>query len=176
MPGVDDPRFERAVIYICSHAPEIGAMGLILNKPIMNITFEDLLKQTEIDYQEPLPATPILYGGPVDPHRGFVLHSLDYREEETLVIPETSLGLTTTFEILKERVEGAGPRHFLLTLGYAGWEPLQLEKEILDNQWIHTNLKDLDLLIQTRWATKWQDCLRAAGISLDNLSGEAGHA
>jgi putative transcriptional regulator len=61
-------------------------------------------------------------------------------------------------------------------LGYAGWDPGQLEKEILDNQWIHAGLSDLDLLFQTRWPTKWQDCLKAGGISLDTLSGEAGHA
>ena len=176
MPGLDDPRFERAVIYICVHESDTGTMGLILNKPITNVTFEDLMKQTDLPYHHPLPETPVLYGGPVDPHRGFVLHSLDYREEETMPIAGTALGLTTTLDILKERSEGNGPQHFLLTLGYAGWNPLQLEKEILNNQWIHARLDDLDLLFQTRWPTKWQNCLKAAGIPLDHLSGEAGHA
>jgi putative transcriptional regulator len=176
MPGLDDPRFERTVIYMCIHDADSGAMGLILNKPMTNVTFDELLKQTDIPSRSPLPPTPVLYGGPVETHRGFVLHSLDYQAEETLVIPSTSLGLTTTLDILKERSEGRGPHHFLLALGYAGWDPLQLEKEILNNQWIHANLNDPDLLFQTRWQTKWQDCLNAAGISLDTLSGEAGHA
>jgi putative transcriptional regulator len=176
MPGLDDPRFERSVIYICIHDADTGAMGLILNKPVTNVTFEELLKQTDIPSRSPLPPTPVVYGGPVETHRGFVLHSLDYRTEETLIIPGTSLGLTTTLDILKERAEGRGPHRFLLALGYAGWDPLQLEKEILNNQWIHANLNDPDLLFQTRWQTKWQDCLNAAGISLDTLSGEAGHA
>jgi putative transcriptional regulator len=176
MPGLDDPRFERSVIYICIHDADTGAMGLILNKPVTNVTFEELLKQMDISHPEPLPPTPVLYGGPVDPNRGFVLHSLDYQTEETLPVSGTSLGLTTTLEILKERADGRGPRHFLLALGYAGWDPGQLETEILANQWIHASLDDLDLLFQTRWPTKWQDCLKAAGISLDTLSGEAGHA
>lgn len=178
MPHLDDPRFAKSVIYMCVHDADSGSMGLILNKPVTNVTFQDLLKQADIPHRASLSlaTTPVIYGGPMDPHRGFVLHSLDYESEETLIIPDTSLGLTTTLEILKAHADGAGPRHFLLALGYAGWEPLQLEKEILENQWIHANITDTDLLFHTRWATKWQDCLNAAGLSLDTLSGQAGHA
>jgi putative transcriptional regulator len=176
MPGMEDPRFHRTVIYLCMHDADTGAMGIILNKPITNIAFENLLKQADIAFEDPLPPTPILHGGPVDTNRGFVLHTLDYQTEETILIPGSALGLTTTLEILKDRAEGNGPQHFLLALGYAGWNPMQLEKELSENQWMNVTLENPDLLFHTRWSTKWQMCLEAAGIPLDHLSGEAGHA
>jgi putative transcriptional regulator len=178
MPQLEDPRFHRAVVYVCAHDPETGAMGIILNKPVTNIAFEDLLKECQVSLNPAasLPATPIVYGGPVEPNRGFVLHTLDYKTDETVPVAGTSLGLTTTLEILRDRAEGRGPTRILLALGYAGWTPMQIETEMANNSWINVNIRDLDLLFSSRWTLKWQLCLESSGISLNNLSSDAGHA
>ena len=48
MPGMTDPRFEKSIIYICAHNEE-GAMGLVLNRPIVSMSFAEMLKQLGID-------------------------------------------------------------------------------------------------------------------------------
>src|SRR5258708_26520296 len=124
MPGIGDPRFERALILICAHDHE-HAIGLALNRPVEGLTVPDLLEGLEIKSTIRLPPDLVLIGGPVERERGFVLHTDDYQGEHSLeVAPDQGLGvaLTATREILEAMANGnGGPVRSLLALGYSGW-------------------------------------------------------
>jgi putative transcriptional regulator len=173
MPQMADARFARSVIYVCAHTAD-GAMGLVINREIDSITFPGLLKQLEIDVPGADDQIRIMFGGPVETGRGFVLHSPEYTHESTMLIGN-EVGLTATMEILKDIAKGAGPRRSLLALGYAGWAPGQLDSEIQANGWLHVPA-DPDLIFAENLGTKWDDALGILGISSVLLSGDAGHA
>ncbi len=173
MPAMSDPRFERSVIYLCVHN-EDGAMGLVLNKLMDSLTFDELLDQLDITAGPVDDAIQIHFGGPVETGRGFVLHSGDYTKEGTVVM-ENGVGLTATIDILRDIAGGTGPQDHLLALGYAGWGPGQLDAEIQQNAWLNVQADDT-LVFDTDVATKWERALAKIGIDLTLLSGEAGHA
>ncbi len=173
MPGIGDPRFERSVIFVCSHSAE-GAMGLIVNRPFEGLTFRELLEQLEIEVSEPVVDIPIQVGGPVETGRGFVLHSTDFIQDTSLVVTER-IALTATVDILKAIAEGGGPRHRLLLLGYAGWAPGQLEAEIQANGWL-TAPADESLIFETPLPDIWPRAMRMLGVDVSMLSGSMGHA
>ncbi len=173
MPGIGDPRFERSVIFVCSHSAE-GAMGLIVNRPFEGLTFRELLDQLEIEVGEPVVDIPIQVGGPVETGRGFVLHSTDFIQDTSLVVTER-IALTATVDILKAIAEGSGPRHRLLLLGYAGWAPGQLEAEIQANGWL-TAPADESLIFETPLPDIWPRAMRMLGVDVSMLSGSMGHA
>jgi putative transcriptional regulator len=114
------------------------------------------------------------FGGPVDPGRGFVLHSADYREEGTLEIAD-EFAMTATLDILRAMGKGEGPSRCLLALGYAGWAPGQLDAEIHANGWLSV-AADATLVFDADDDSKWQRALAKLGVSPEMLSGEAGHA
>ncbi|WP_308911913.1 YqgE/AlgH family protein [Pseudokordiimonas caeni] len=173
MPGMTDPRFDRSVIYICTH-DSAGAMGLIINQPIDFLTFEGLLDQLEITAAPEVPEVPIHCGGPVEPGRGFVLHSADFVQDSTLIVSET-LALTATVDVLKAIAGGTGPRNHLLALGYAGWGAGQLESEITQNAWL-TAEADEEIIFHTDVDQKWPRTMAMLGIDISMLSSLAGHA
>lgn len=173
MPNMTDPRFDRSVIYMCSH-DESGAMGLVINQAFHSLTFEGLLEQLEIDAPDPAPQLVIHTGGPVEPGRGFVLHSADYVQESTLVVSET-LALTATVDILTALAHGRGPMHHLLALGYAGWGAGQLEAEIQANSWL-TAEADEEIIFNTELEQKWPRAMAKLGVNISMLSSDAGHA
>ncbi len=181
MPGIGDPRFDRSVIYMCSHNTD-GAMGFVVNKPAANITFKELLSRLDIipagegiELPEETGQVHVHFGGPVETGRGFVIHSADYfLKDSTLPINE-NVGLTATLEILRAIATGRGPRRVLLTLGYAGWGPGQLEEEIKQNGWLHCE-PDEELLFGADLEAKYAHALRKIGIDPRMLSSEAGHA
>jgi len=173
MPGIGDPRFDRSVIYMCGHS-EDGAMGLIVNKPVDDVTFPELLEQLGIE-TPPEEQIRVLFGGPVETGRGFVLHSADYFVDGSTLKVSEEIGLTATIEILEQIAEGDGPDHSLLALGYAGWAPGQLEEEILSNGWLHCE-PSADLLFGTADSQKWVQALKELGIDPAQLSGDAGRA
>jgi putative transcriptional regulator len=173
MPSMGDPRFEKSVIYMCAHS-EDGAMGLIVNQPLEELNFPDILEQIGI---EPSPACERIMvhcGGPVETARGFVLHSSDYQMDGTMVVDET-VALSATTEILKAIAYGTGPKRCLMALGYAGWGAGQLDEEIKSNAWLSVPA-DSDLLWSDDCDHKWERALNILGISPAMLSGEAGHA
>lgn len=179
MPTMTDQRFEQAVIYVCAHSDE-GAMGLVINKPAENINFGELLvrlnivgKDNPIDVSEL--EQPVLYGGPVDPGRGFVLHSGDYNTHGNTLAINDQVGLTATLDVLQEIASGSGPKQSLLALGYAGWSPGQLENELMQNGWLHCDADD-DLLFGTALEQKYQQALEKIGINPAMLSADAGRA
>lgn len=173
-PSIGDQRFSRSVIYICTHNEE-GAMGLILNNPMPNMTFRDLLAQIGIEPQDPTAHKRLVhYGGPVETGRGFILHSLDFRRETTLSVDE-EYGLTATMDILETIANGTGPQKALLALGYAGWGPGQLEQELQANGWLTADADD-ELIFDEDLPTKWERALNKIGAKVEMLSGDAGHA
>ncbi|MEL6207608.1 MAG: YqgE/AlgH family protein, partial [Pseudomonadota bacterium] len=151
MPGMGDPRFERSVIFLCAHSDE-GAMGLVVNHPVADLTFGELLSQLEIETSEPIESIPVHMGGPVEHGRGFVLHSGEYRESEATLEVEGGFGMTATLDILEDIAGGRGPRAILMALGYAGWGPGQLEGEIARNAWL-TCASNSELVFGTRAPT-----------------------
>lgn len=174
MPAMSDPRFDRAVIYICAHGAE-GTMGLIVNKPLAGLRFSELLGQLDITATEALRELRVLVGGPVEDSRGFVLHSLDYQIRDATTEIAEGIGLTSTLEILQELAQGRGPAQVALTLGYAGWGPGQLEGELAQNAWL-TAPASPDLLFGRAHEHKWTAALKSLGVDPLLLSSEAGHA
>ncbi|TDI68334.1 MAG: YqgE/AlgH family protein [Alphaproteobacteria bacterium] len=173
MPQMADPRFAQTVIYLCAHTAD-GAMGLVINRQIDSITFPGLLRQLEIEVADADDQIRVMFGGPVEMARGFVLHSQDYVQDSTLLIGD-GVGLTATLEILKDMARGAGPKRCLLALGYAGWAAGQLDHEIQANGWLHAPA-DENLIFGDEAGSKWDRALGILGISAALLSGEAGHA
>lgn len=173
MPSMPDPRFTRTVTYICSHSPE-GAMGIVLNRLYGELNFRGLLSQLDITLSLGAPDLPVHFGGPMEPARGFVLHSAEYRREGTMMIDD-AIALTATVEILQALADGAGPDRALLALGYAGWGAGQLDAEMQANGWLVAPA-DEDTIFNPHTESKWEQALGKIGISPLMLSGEVGHA
>ncbi|MDF3034235.1 MAG: hypothetical protein K0R76_1189 [Alphaproteobacteria bacterium] len=173
MPFLPDPRFSHAVIYVCGHDAQ-GAMGLIINKGLPTVTFEELLAQIGVDVSPVKTQIPIHYGGPVEIGRGFVLHSSDYVTESTVLI-EKDFAMTATLDILRAIAMNQGPRDTLLALGYVGWGAGQLEQEIQDNGWLTIDAKP-ELIFDPDLDHKWRQALATLGVDPAGLSFEVGHA
>ena len=175
MPGIGDPRFERAVIMMCVHSSE-HAMGIAVNRPVQGLIVPDLLERLGIKTEIRLPDRSVLAGGPVERERGFVLHTDDYQAPQSTLSVADGLALTATREVLEAMASRAsGPRQAILALGCAGWSPGQLEREIKENVWL-TCEADAELIFDDDHDSKWERALRKLGISPAMLSLEAGHA
>jgi putative transcriptional regulator len=165
MPSMEDPRFTRSVICLCAHSPE-GAMGIVLNRAIENLTFDELLKQLDVTPVPPQRRISLHAGGPVEGGRGFVLHTQDWSSEGSLTI-EGGFALTASVDILKAIAGGEGPRQGLLALGYAGWGPGQLESEIQHNAWLSVSPDEAILFTEEDQDAKWRRAL--AKLKVDPL-------
>ena len=175
MPGMADPRFERAVIYMCVHSLEEGTMGLIINKPLPDVRFDDILSNLKIHPRSTsCSSIQVHRGGPVQTQLGFILHSGDYKKEGTLVV-DSEISLSTTTEVLRAIAEGTGPDRNLMALGYAGWDSQQLDNEIKRNAWLNVPA-DAELLFSREYDSKWEKALAKLGIAAHQLSSVAGHA
>ena len=173
MPGMQDERFYKTVIYLCAHTDD-GAMGLVLNQVIKGLSFPGLLEQLGIDGGVSDRSVPIHFGGPVESGRGFVLHSNEYQQDATLEV-DGDISLTATVDVLKAIARGRGPKHSLLALGYAGWGPGQLDDEIRANGWLQAPA-DMDLIFDDGQVDKWERSIARIGIDPSMLSDEVGHA
>ncbi|MGC9953433.1 MAG: YqgE/AlgH family protein [Rhizomicrobium sp.] len=174
MPGMPDPRFEKSVIFMCAHSAK-GAMGLIINKPIDGLSFHELVLKLGIGMTVDRANAPILFGGPMQMGRGFVLHSAEYASAEATLPITPEISLTATVDILRAISEGRGPEKAILALGYAGWDMGQIETEILANGWIHCDA-DARLVFDTDYESRWQTALAKLGADISGLSAEAGRA
>lgn len=173
MPHMRDPRFSRAVVFICAHSEE-GAMGLVVNRFIDSLTFSELLEQLDIFPSADCGSVMVHFGGPVETGRGFVLHSADYVQETTLLVDD-GVGLTATVDVVKSIAEGTGPERVLLALGYAGWGAGQLDEELRENAWLSVP-SDHDLLFNDNLENKWERAIAKIGVDHSKLSTMAGHA
>jgi len=173
MPAMDDPRFAQSVIYVCAHTAD-GAMGLVLNRPIVKPSFDELLRQLEVVPVPPVRRIRLCAGGPVENGRGFVLHTVDWTGEGSLRVND-ALALTASLDVLKAIAGGGGPREGLLALGYAGWGPGQLDNEIQQNAWLSVPAEET-LVFDAGHDTKWHRALASLRIDPLLLSSAAGHA
>tara|TARA_B100001167_G_scaffold54860_1_gene31987 strand:- start:84 stop:635 length:552 start_codon:yes stop_codon:yes gene_type:complete len=173
MPSLEDERFYKTVIYICAHSSE-GSMGIIINKKIDYDLYPDLLQQLGIDKPLNNKKLFIRYGGPVESGRGFVLHSDDMVRKETLNI-DKGVALTSTAEFFDDLSKGKGPKNCILALGYAGWQPGQLEHEIMRNSWMSLSV-DNSFLFDDEVSRKWSQAYKLMGIDPNSLSFQSGQA
>jgi len=173
MPMMADPRFQRSVIYVCAHAAE-GSMGIVINQPMGNLEFPDILEQLGIQSTPACEKIIVHCGGPVESARGFVLHSSDYDMDGTMIVNK-NIALSATTEVLKAIAYGTGPERSLMALGYAGWGAGQLDGEIKENTWL-TVPADTDLLFAYDARDKWDKALGKIGITSSSLSGQVGSA
>jgi putative transcriptional regulator len=184
MPGMSDPRFDRSVIYVCAHS-EQGAMGIIINKAAPMMSFGDLFAQLDIrgedgedgpvEPPQELLDMPVLFGGPVEQGRGFVLHTSDYFTADSSLPVAENIALTATIDILRAMASGKGPERAVLALGYAGWAPGQLENEIQHNGWL-TCQADEELVFGLDFDARYAAALRKLKIDPAMLSSDSGHA
>lgn len=172
MPGMSDPRFDRAVVAICVHDEE-GAVGIGIGGKRAGITFRGLLRQLDIDPGH-APDVPVHHGGPVESGRGFVLHSTDWGGQDTLQVHDLC-AMTGTIDVLRAIAEGRGPSHWLASLGYAGWAAGQLEDEMTRHGWFAAKGTP-DLLFDTPTDERWDSAFRREGIDPRLLVGETGAA
>ncbi len=177
MPAMGDPRFHRAVIFMCAHS-EDGAMGLVINHGLPGVELEQLLEQlgmtSDIQIDLKQLSLPLLAGGPVDSVRGFLLHSGEFSQADTVKINEF-YSITGTIEALRDVARGNGPENVLFILGYAGWGPGQLEHELQDNAWLVTE-PDSKIIFGIPNDEKWEKAVQKLGFEPGMLSGAAGHA
>jgi putative transcriptional regulator len=179
MPSIKGDDFAGSVVFVCEHQRE-GAMGLVINKPAPSLYFDDIVDKLNLAPKsgriaDHILQSPILFGGPVKPYQGFVLHSPDYfGGEETLKITK-EFYLTASLGVLHEIAVGAGPQQRLIALGYAGWSAGQLEDEIIRNGWLHCDA-DSQLVFSTNYEGLHKAALAKLGVDPRMLSTEVGRA
>ncbi len=174
MPGLADPLFSGTVIYIAEHSQK-GAMGLVLNR-LAEIDLLSLFSRIEIDTNKKnSKLLPVFLGGPIQQDRGFVLHEPIGSWSSSLKISD-QLALTSSRDILEATAQGSGPQRLLVSLGYSGWGPGQLDSELLSNSWLTIPILNNDLIFDVPAEEKLAAAFRLLGFDPSNLSGVAGHA
>ena len=172
-PLLHETYWAERVIYICQHSAVDGAMGMVINQPSTDITFNEVATELDIkplQQNQPL----ILMGGPVESHRGFVLHDDGYHHDATLDLAP-NVHLTATLDIVEKIANGTAPLNFNFCLGYAGWDAGQLEEEIAENNWLMLKACP-DILYQTPATKRYQACLDQLGVDSARMSAVSGHA
>lgn len=173
MPGLMDENFNQAVTFICEH-DDNGTFGIIINRE-SEISLDDVMQQMKIPYHpDKANVEPVFTGGPVQANRGFVLHRPIGNWESSLIVND-SVALTTSRDILEAIADNKGPDDNIITLGYAGWGPGQLEQEMADNTWLSCPAEE-QIIFNTPVEKRWQAAANLIGVDLQLLSNDAGHA
>ena len=173
MPTLADGNFAQTVSLICEHS-ERGALGIVLNKPL-EMKLGDVLAQMKLETSEiSIGERAVLRGGPVHTDRGFVLHRPGGEWDSTHRISD-AIQVTTSRDVLAAIARGEGPRDAFVALGYAGWEPGQLEREILDNSWLSVPMNE-QLVFEVPFEQRWQAAWQLLGVHSSRVSPVAGHA
>jgi len=172
LPAMTDSRFDHSIIALCVH-DENGALGIAVEEEMEGVGLRDLLESFDIDASG-VPDRRVLRGGPIEPRRGFVLHSLDWAGQEMIQVGR-KWGLSGSLDILKAIAAGTGPSRYLVALGYAGWTAGQLEKEMTGDSWFLAD-GDPDILFETPAEKRWSASFAAAGIDASHLVCGAGSA
>lgn len=173
-PQMPDPRFDRALIYICRHDAQ-GALGLRVNQPIEEARVGKLLEDLDIEVTDPQVMNDLaLEGGPMYPEVGFVLHTGQPIWASSFAISE-NVCLTTSRDILQRIAAGEGVGHYQLCLGHASWGRSQLDQELETGDWLVCPA-DLSLLFETPFEERWHLAGDKIGINFDFLSSDIGHA
>jgi putative transcriptional regulator len=175
MPGIGDPRFDRAVILMCAHSVE-QAMGITVNRPFEGLPASELFERLGMKSTIRLGDFPVLAGGPLERERGFVIHTDDYSTPESTLAVGDGVSLTATREILEAMGDEARrPRCAALALGCASWGSGQLEEELKENVWLACDA-DEALIFDDDHETKWARALAKLGVAPERLSMQAGRA
>lgn len=172
-PALKDPRFDRALVFICGHDKK-GAMGIVVNKWVSGLLLSDMLGQMNIPHEDPGYNPPVHFGGPVEIGRGFVVHTTDYLHESSTKV-SADIALTATVDVLHVIGSKKRPEKSLLALGYSGWGSGQLEGEIQHNSWLQIQAEQ-DLVFSENVDGSWQKAIKKLGFDPGMLSEEAGHA
>lgn len=173
MPALDDPNFQRSVTLVCQHDAG-GAMGIVINR-LADYTVGELLEQLKMPTGDAgLAGRAIVAGGPVHPDRGFVLHRDDSDWNSTLHVAP-GLSVTTSRDILEALARGKGPGQVLVALGYAGWEPGQLEEELAQNSWLTVPV-DQAIVFELPLGERWRAAANRLGVDLSLMTDYSGHA
>lgn len=173
MPGMRDPNFNSTVTLICEHNSE-GALGIVINRPL-TLKLGGLFDQLALDeYASARSEEPVLMGGPVGTERGFVLHESTHSYEHSLAV-SGDINLTLSRDIIAAMARGSGPARSLVALGYAGWEPGQLEAEMLANSWLNVPATTR-IVFDLPFAERWAAAARTLGIDLSRMAPDVGHA
>ena len=172
-PNISDDYFKKSLIYICAHDKN-GAMGFVINKTIKNLSFKEVTDQLLITTPDKIIEQNIYFGGPTETMRGFVLHTTDYMEKDTLKVND-NFAISSSTNALADIAIGHGPKNNIISLGYANWDKTQLEKEIIRNDWLVLDA-DFELIFNTDDEDKWLKAINIIGIDLDRLSSISGRA
>lgn len=173
MPSMADPNFNHTVIYVCEHQSE-GAVGLIINRP-MEFPISMIFEQLQIEpSKEKISTRPLLFGGPIQPERGFVIHKQLGSWQSSLNLRD-GVSITTSNDIIRAIALDEGPRDLLVALGFAGWSAQQLEEEIKKDAWLICPFKP-ELLYDVPFEKRWFYAGSLLGIDMNNISGQSGHA
>jgi putative transcriptional regulator len=173
MPGMDDPNFASTVTLICEHSAE-GALGIVINRPL-GVQLSGLFEQLAVSDADPAAAnSPVLLGGPVEPEKGFVLHNSGYDYESSLQISD-DIQLTFSRDVLDAMAAGIGPKQSLVALGYAGWQPGQLEEEFRSNAWLSVPAEP-SIVFETPFEDRWSAAAESMGVDISRMAPDAGHA
>ena len=175
MPQLKNDSFNQTVTLIYQH-DDTGALGIVINR-LSGHTFADIFFQLNITAtSDPNSVQPIFDGGPVHKEYGLVIHSSEQQNQwESTHAISTELSLTSSQDILHAIAEGEGPEKVLMSLGYAGWGPGQLEDEMMDNAWLTTPV-ELDILFDTEVQNKWLQAAALIGVDYTKLTHHVGHA
>lgn len=174
MPALSDVHFSQALIYVCAHNAE-GTMGIMVNRPILDINLAEVLTQLDILTTTQTPANmPVLLGGPVQPERGFIIHRSHDSWQSTLTINE-DISVTSSQDILQAMADGQGPKDAVVILGYAGWGAGQIEAEIANNFWL-TAPADPHIIFNVPFEQRWRAAVKSLGIDVANIADDVGHA
>jgi putative transcriptional regulator len=172
MPSLEGDDFSKSVTYLCQHDEE-GALGLVINKQ-HKMKMGDIFKQLSLTAIRPeIAETPLFAGGPVQPERGFVLHTPVGNWDSTMRIND-ELALTSSKDILEAIAEDKGPEQWVVALGYAGWAAGQLEQEIQRNSWLHDRA-ELHIIFEEPINERWGLAAHRIGVDISLMSSEAGH-
>lgn len=164
-PEMRDPNFSRTVVYLLEHDRR-GAMGLVINRLLAEGPIGELLQGLGRDQPVPDPERPIrvFAGGPVGRDQVFVLHTDDAQLPDTRRIAD-GIAVTPSTGMLKDLAAGGGPRQSLLAIGYAGWAPGQLERELGQGAWIVVE-GDRTLVFDPDVTAKWDNAFARRGVDL----------
>jgi putative transcriptional regulator len=173
MPSLDDPNFKHSVVYICEHHVE-GTVGLIINRPMefpLGFVFDQLHIEPSSDEQINMP---LLFGGPIQPERGFVLHRPFGTWQSSLSLKD-DVTVTTSNDIIRAIADNEGPKDVLITLGYAMWSESQLEQEMLDNVWLVCPASP-EILYDVPFEDRWMQAGASIGVDMLQIASSSGHA
>jgi putative transcriptional regulator len=173
MPGLLDPNFSHTIIYVCEHSDE-GAMGLIINHPL-DIPISQIFDQFDLESAAQTGDDSLLSGGPVQVDRGFVLHRPSDRQWESTLPISNDISLTASSDIISDIANEQGPNDLIITLGYTGWGPGQLEQELADNAWL-TVPGDADIVFDVPFHKRASAAAAKIGVDFGLLSADIGHA